>query len=274
VIPPAAGRPNDTALPGYSVASRKPAGAGVWGAIMATVGQLAELSNAVYTGDVWGDWKLKQFRPAWRGWLAEGMQAGFYTSSPDHVVAFRGTNLSLLRPLAMIQDLTADLVLGAGANTAYYEAAETFVREKMGRGKALILCGHSLGGAIAQVLGKRLGLRFVTFNAPGVAVLDSPYKKEARRVPDAFRKAGMVVSALTYPSQTRKDIAAKGAVARGLNVMLRQDPVSNYGLHYGRKEVIESDVPAAYPWTQHYISTVISSLNKYPGLRDWSTERI
>ena len=90
----------------------------------------------------------------------DGFQAAAYSARNCTVIAFRGTSQKV--------DAVADLKLGTGMNTSYFSAGEDFVDQFAGHN--IILCGHSLGGAVAQVVANRKNLPMVTFNAPGVPV--------------------------------------------------------------------------------------------------------
>ncbi|HWA62375.1 MAG TPA: hypothetical protein VG939_13425 [Caulobacteraceae bacterium] len=231
---------------------------------MTSVIDLAQLSRAIYTGDTASGWSLVQLRAAWRGLLSEGLQAGFYQGGGQNVVAFRGTNISL-RVISAVQDVGADVGLGLGMNSNYFSAAQSFV-EGLSVGRNVVLCGHSLGGAVAQVVGNRMGLPFVTFNAPGVAVWASRNMGEASYTATAVRTAGMLVSAAFHPIQALQDVAAAFDTVRGLNVCLDRDPVSKIGVHYGQKITIPSVSPSSNPLTQHGIDNVIASLQAYGAL--------
>ena len=115
---------------------------------MVAVVELARLAGAVYTGDTSPGWGRADFRAAWEGLLDDGLQAALYTQGSGSVVAFRGTNLSLFRIVATLQDIGADLTLGFGINSNYFSAAERFTAHHAGT-RPIVLTGHSLGGAIA-----------------------------------------------------------------------------------------------------------------------------
>jgi hypothetical protein len=97
--------------------------------------------------------------------------------------------------------------------------------------------GHSLGGALAQVVGYTVGCRFVTFNAPGMAGTTSGLSGMSP-VPES----------------------ATGFEA-GRNYRLGSDPVSNVGLHVGRVRSLESSHGL---FTAHSQSNVIGSLRGSP----------
>lgn len=195
----------------------------------------------------------------------DGFQAAAYAFKGRLAVAFRGTT--------GVGDGLTDLALGMGMNSEYYEQAEEFVK-KQGGGN-IVLVGHSLGGAIAQVVGNRLGLPIVTFNAPGVGVIASRHLATANLKMMKLRLAGMVASAVLKPGQAIKDVKSAFTVVRGYNVCLMADAVSQIGLHYGRVERIPGT--SLNPYTEHLMKTVNAVLQnkdgKYPRgeqVGDWA----
>lgn len=82
----------------------------------------------------------------------------------EAVIAYKGT-----KP-AQVSDLVADMKLAMGfVPTQAKDALKATVdwTKQLGNKKFLI-AGHSLGGALAQVVGLQAGIDFVTFNAPGM----------------------------------------------------------------------------------------------------------
>lgn len=82
----------------------------------------------------------------------------------EAVIAYKGT-----KPY-MGSDLAADAKLAMGFVPTQAKDAMKHTQDWAGRlkGRKITLVGHSLGGALAQVVGSRLRMRFVTFNAPGM----------------------------------------------------------------------------------------------------------
>ena len=139
---------------------------------------------------------------------------------------FKGTSVS------SPSDLQADLALGVGINSAYFRDADEFVAQHAS-GSGVVATGHSLGGAVAQVVGNRNRIPFVTFNAPGVAIVSSRNLPTATPVMSAIRVVGGLVDAVFDPAQAARDAASFFHVANGKNFRLAADPVSAIGLHYG-----------------------------------------
>ena len=143
--------------------------------------QLANASKDVYSGTAAPT--SDQTSPAYTflrddcGLLgcASGLRAAAY-QSPDGsqiIVAIRGTVLSIDN----LKDLFADASFLANTPSpeivAEYRDAATFLRQIRSQypNATITLTGHSLGGAIAQVLGAFYGLTTDTFNAPGASAL-------------------------------------------------------------------------------------------------------
>lgn len=214
---------------------------------MPTVLEMGLMANAVYeTTPVVPGWTCLGRRAATR---LNGFQAATFVSGGITVLAFRGTSQAM--------DVVADLKLGTGMNSTYFADAEDYAFDYQHLPN-LYVCGHSLGGAIAQVVGNRRGLKFVTFNAPGVAVVASRNILDASLTMSAVRTAGMVVSAFRHPMQAMRDMRAAFNTAHGLNLCLQNDAVSKIGLHYG--EVLRIPGTSANPLTEHSMNTVLSVL--------------
>jgi pimeloyl-ACP methyl ester carboxylesterase len=220
---------------------------------MATIRELGTLAAAVYGPKrTWVQgWKCTDFHAA--SGALNGFQAATFVRGGVTVVCYRGS--------AQLMDGVADLKLGTGMNSTYFSEGEAYARPHKNK-PGVYVCGHSLGGAIAQVVANRGGFRMVTFNAPGVAVLASRNLPDATLTMTAIRAAGFVVGALRHPMQTGRDIAAAFNVVRGLNVCLQYDVVSRVGVHYG--EVLRIPGTSMNPYTEHLIATVNLALDRDP----------
>lgn len=217
---------------------------------------LGIFANAVY-GATSADVQAQAGRPVLRftqaGGAADGFQAAAFDCDQYTVIAFRGT--------AQAMDGIADIKLGAGMNSTYFAAGEEFVNF-LPRQSGIVLCGHSLGGAIAQVVANRTGWPMVTFNAPGVGVLASRELLEASPTMTAIRVGGMALSALRHPFQAVSDIRSAFNRVKGLNVCLQNDLVSAIGLHYG--DVRRIPGTSANPLTEHRMTTMNTVLATDP----------
>jgi len=224
---------------------------------MPTVKELGLLSAAVYdlSIEMPSGWNRIDPRPAAGG--LNGFQAARYQKGAEIVVAFRGT--------AQKVDTIADLQLGVGFNTSYFAQGDDYVEQYLNNPNVFV-CGHSLGGAIAQVVANRGGFKFATFNAPGVAVFASKNIGElatsAALGTLKVRTVGMLVSAICSPIQAFKDMKAAFDTVHGLNVCLNCDVVSQIGVHYG--DVIRIPGTSINPLTEHKIDTVNEVLENHP----------
>lgn len=218
---------------------------------MASLLELSKLSNAVYGTPPTGldGWSCTEVVTS-----SGNMQAAAFVKGRETVLAFRGTTASA-------SDVLSDLKLGCGMNTNHFSAAEEFAVGYLGT-ENLSLCGHSLGGAIAQIVGNRRMMKFATFNAPGVAVIASRNILDAAPSMLALRIAGSAVSALRHPMQAARDIGATFNVVTGANIALSGDVVSQIGVHYGRVTRIPGG--SINPLSQHSIETVIGILERNP----------
>jgi len=150
---------------------------------MATLLDLALIADAVYGQSEGGNDSQKEL--AKLGWTcpaamqvndASVFKGGSLTSSgfqgrvfvsPDSkeaVIAYKGTKPS------QASDLVADMKLAMGfIPTQAKDALKATVdwTKQLGN-KNFLITGHSLGGALAQVVGLQTGINFVTFNAPGM----------------------------------------------------------------------------------------------------------
>lgn len=149
--------------------------------------------------------------------LSSGLQARVFKrdKGSEIVVAFKGTNPK------MAADLTADLrlVVNQIPLQAYVALVLTH-RWLAGYGTARkSLVGHSLGGAIAQVVGIRTGIRFVTFNAPGM-----------------LEQASGIIP---YGLGRLVRLLGGGHLDAGVNYRRSWDAVGNFGAHIGRRVELE-----------------------------------
>ena len=111
----------------------------------------------------------------------------------------------------MMSDLRADVglsiyVVPVQMKDALKNTKEWKEKLKVKGIRQVTLVGHSLGGGIAQYVGSETGLRFVTFNAPGMLANTS----------------GICASPFTMQN-----------IQKGLNYIMTGDVVGNFGRHIG-----------------------------------------
>ncbi|MEO0912703.1 MAG: hypothetical protein AAFY59_06920 [Pseudomonadota bacterium] len=211
---------------------------------MTSIYEYALMADAVYSDDpVVEGWTTAHFRSG----LGSGLQAATFTLGNTKVVAFKGTTPS------QTSDLVADLKIGTGMNSSYFWDAEAYV-EKFASEAGVVVTGHSLGGGIAQVVGNRRRLPFVSFNAPGVGLIASRNVLSANPVMTAVRVVGSTVSAVRHPLQMVRDVKAAFHKSLGVNFRLSGDLISEIGLHYGK---IVTLAASGDPLTQHKMEKVL-----------------
>ena len=179
-----------------------------------------------------------------------GFQGAIFSRRGVKVVAFRGT--------AQAMDVVADLKLGTGMNSTYFGLGQQFA--SLVNGPGVIVTGHSLGGAIAQVVANRTGHVLASFNAPGVGVIVSRNLGESNASMNIVRAGGMLLSSIRHPIQAVSDVRNTFRSVKGVNLCLKNDAVSKIGNHYG--QVLRIPGTSINPLTEHSIKTVISVLQQ------------
>jgi hypothetical protein len=213
---------------------------------MATLYELSQLCSAVYEAN-------NRPPPGWAVLDTKSGSYGFkgtaYVGNGETVVAFRGTNITSADIGGSAGDVGADVMLGVGMNTSHFGQGEDFLAGLQAQGP-ITITGHSLGGAMAQIVGNRARLPFATFNAPGVAVFG------ANPITTSVRLGGSIASSMLHPVQAWNDVTSFFYRVTGVNVRIRSDVVSMIGVHYGK--VITISGTSSIP--QHSIDTVVSLL--------------
>jgi len=145
---------------------------------MATILELAELSNAVYTGAKVSGWTVLQTSDGYSSSSSPAYYGVAYENTQTHeiVIANRGTDF---QNVSMgLSSLLNDADLALSADSPDENAAIAFARLIAAKypGHTLTETGHSLGGSEAQAATAALidatpsvAVTAVTFNAPGVA---------------------------------------------------------------------------------------------------------
>jgi len=236
---------------------------------MATAMELALLADAVYDSDpqVKG-WVRFGFQPSGSG-ATNAFQGAAFRKGGDVAIAFKGTSGG--------RDVVADLKLASGMNTYQYSSARKFVKEvKPDSGSKVILCGHSLGGATAQIIGNRMRLPFVTFNAPGVGLISRNVGEMAATAATgsaALRTLGAIASAIWHPMQAARDAAALFHVVSGVNFRLGKDIVGSTGVHYGKVIEIPYSGGALDLIAKHKMGSMIAALET-SSYRNWQIGKL
>jgi hypothetical protein len=137
---------------------------------MATILEYADIARAVYEKQV-AYYPKGHLLPGWsirtEDWengstiFGNGFQGGIYQSETEVVLGFAGTKNA-------VSDISADAriafnILPNQCTSAFHMACRA---QEILKGRTLTATGHSLGGALAQVIGAWCGIPFVTFNAP------------------------------------------------------------------------------------------------------------
>lgn len=198
----------------------------------------AEMARRVYNIDksannancdwVLGNYKCDLFEEgmAWGGTKTD-FKGCVYSSEAlkEAVVAFQGT---VPRKGG---DLLADLQIAIGGLVGMlpqYSSAALRLFERtvaVYPDHSVSLVGHSLGGAMAQVIGHWTGIPFVTFNAPGMWGDIQKSKVMLLWSPSS--------SWHSIKGTTTGSAFAKLKASTGRNFRNVMDPVSGYGSHYG-----------------------------------------
>jgi hypothetical protein len=163
-----------------------------------------------------------------------GFQAALYTP-----VTARGNRLDVkvlaiagTQGLAM-NDIGADARIGLHVMPQQASSAFKFYQSAVGNEGLAIIVGHSLGGALAQVLGYWCDCPFVTFNAPGMASILAAARWNFLK-PDVARRTR---AAKRYRSSIDN-------TPRGLNFVTAGDLVAKFGKHVGEVIVLRNGLNA------------------------------
>jgi hypothetical protein len=153
------------------------------------------------------------------------------------VVAYGGTD-----PWSK-QDLSADAKIALQMMpTQIFSALNIFedARNMQRRRGPMCVVGHSLGGALAQVVGTLKVAPFVTFNAPGMA-------------------KNLV--------NWRPIYKGSGKLANGMNYRLRNDKIGSFGEHLGAREVLDGEGTIGI-FDAHSMDTVVHYIWRNPTLKN------
>jgi hypothetical protein len=147
--------------------------------------------------------------------LGNGFQGVVHEGAHAVIVAFAGT---LGGPLnAPISQTSANFRIGLNIIPNMAGSAKALVKSAAALTKPVSIVGHSLGGALAQVVGAWMGVPFICFNGPGMA--------------NHLRMSAFNVF---HPRQMRRTLKAPPlARASGICFSVTNDFVGNFGSHVG-----------------------------------------
>jgi len=170
---------------------------------------------------------LAQFGKASNGFIG----CAFVAEDDSHIViAYSGTNLK------NFGDLTADLKIGLNQIPNQINNAKTIYHQvkDMSNGRPIFIVGHSLGGALAQIIGALKRVPFITFNAPGM-------RTQLETQGTAFK--------------------GTARVTKGLNYRMENDAVSKSGTHIGEVGTLYGS-SAVSMLSAHQMGAVIECIQK------------
>ena len=115
-------------------------------------------------GHMVDDWKVQTWETGTL--FGNGFQGGIWQSGNDVVVGCCGTNPK--QKGKFVSDLSADMRIGFKILPNQSSSARKMVimAKSIANGRRVSVTGHSLGGALAQVVGVWESVPFITFNAP------------------------------------------------------------------------------------------------------------
>ena len=170
-----------------------------------------------------------------------GFKGAVYTRENDCVVAFKGTDLGKSSSQAK-HDLGADYRLMVGELPKQVAPASqllAFAQNTFGS-MTITICGHSLGGGLAQVVGYQSNTPFVTFNAPPMATnVDNHWAKTARSLVKTMPGGNLMFPIM---SQIAQAVTKKKQLGEGLGVNLR----------------MKTDIVSASFWGGDHVGDVIT----------------
>ncbi|MDB5400353.1 MAG: hypothetical protein QOF70_7683 [Acetobacteraceae bacterium] len=148
-------------------------------------------------------------------WSGNGFQGVIFEGQEEVIVALAGTMGGVTT--APISQNSANLRIGLHIIPNMAGSGKQLVKSALGFGKPVSIVGHSLGGALAQVIGAWTGRPFISFNGPGMA-----------------RHLRLSAVNIFKPRQMRRSINALGSdEVVGVCFNVRGDFVGGFGSHIG-----------------------------------------
>jgi putative lipase involved disintegration of autophagic bodies len=116
-------------------------------------------------GHMVDDWTVQKWESGTL--FGDGFQGGIWQNNNDVVVGCCGTNP---KQTNLLPGLGADLKIALKILPNQCTSAHQMVKlaKSIANGRRVSVTGHSLGGGLAQVVGRWEGVPFVTFNAPAM----------------------------------------------------------------------------------------------------------
>ncbi|RVT97678.1 hypothetical protein EOD42_07635 [Rhodovarius crocodyli] len=196
---------------------------------MATVENYADVAKAVYArqdgpavnmGNLEG-WQVQKWE--WATWYGNGYQGGVFANNSDVIVGFSGAHG---RGGASVSQSAGNARIGVNAIPNMAGSATTMVKWALSiaYGRQVSMCGHSLGGGLAEVVGNWAGLPFISFNGPGMA---SYLKMPAFNL---FRQQQL----------HRASTSNNTSDAVGICFTVRGDVLGSFGAHVGHEIVVDA----------------------------------
>lgn len=160
----------------------------------------------------------------WATIVGDGFQGGVFEHADEIVVGFGGTGAG--KTGSSVSQVSADIRIGASIIPNMAGSAKKLVDWAKARpgNKPVSIVGHSLGGALAQVVGNWSGCPFIAFNGPG---MKTHLKVSAFNI---FKPMQMVRSATS----------ANTDATIGICFTSKGDTIAEYGYHVG----LEIDIPS------------------------------
>ncbi len=220
-----------------------------------TIYDIAQIADDVYNTDS----KVAFKRLHYKNNPTTDFSGAVYDVPGFRVVAFAGTN-------SLRDALVSDVQLATGWLPEQEKDARELLFKAYEGGRPVMMTGHSLGGALCQILGYE-DVPFISFNAPPMATnMAASWSSTGARAAvttAATVVGGGILGLVAYIASSKARQAAIGnvKVESGINIRLPYDPVSSSswgGGHVGT--VIEIPAPS---WTvnRHSMGAVVKSLS-------------